>query len=178
MDKRPLAKVDLPADLEERGRVAALAALAAHSALVVLEPTAARTYCEALAGGLAAQRIDRDRAPYLVRYFLAGWSPSNRRPGPAVFLHHFLASDAYNGLHSHPWAWSASLILVGGYREHRCTGPRGTVVREFRPGDVNVLTATDRHRIELLEADAWTLFLAGSFQQEWQFATDCGEFAW
>ncbi len=144
----------------------------------MIDPVRARLYCLGLSASLMAQRIDRDRAPYLVRYFLGGWNPHTKRPGPALFLHHFLASDGAAALHSHPWAWSASLILVGGYRETRCTGPGSTSERIYLPGDINVIEPDARHRIDLLEADCWTLFLAGPFAQEWQFGADCGAFPW
>jgi hypothetical protein len=138
---------------------------------------AARAWCERLAGTLGVQRIAPRGTPYLDRFFAAGWSPGARRSGPAIFLHHFLASDPSVEVHSHPWDWSASLILTGGYREERCvgTGVDHRRVREYRPGDVNVLTATDRHRVDLLSGDCWTLFLAGSFQQPWTFAPGCGD---
>jgi hypothetical protein len=140
---------------------------------MTIQEIAARAWCTALARTLEVQHIARNGQPYLDRYFAAGWSPTNRRPGPAVFFHHFLASDADDQVHSHPWGWSASLILVGGYREYRC-GPAGQVItRDYYPGDVNVLEATDRHRIDLIGADCWTLFLAGSFERPWQFIPSC-----
>jgi hypothetical protein len=133
---------------------------------------AARAWCTALARSLQVQRIDRNGMPYLERYFAAGWSPSNKRSGPALFLHHFVASDSEEAVHSHPWGWSASLILAGGYREERCID--GVLsVKEYRPGEVNVLEADDKHRIDLLEADCWTLFLAGNFEKAWGFAPRC-----
>ena len=139
---------------------------------MTLTAIAARTWCEALARTLQVQHIPRNDRPYLERYFAAGWSPTNRRSGPAIFLHHFVASDS-NDVHSHPWGWSASLILVGGYREERC-GPGGQViVREYHPGDVNVLEANDTHRIDLLSADCWTVFLAGQYEHAWAFAPHC-----
>ncbi len=138
-----------------------------------LQERAARTWCEALARTLPVQHIQSNGHPYLERYFAAGWSPMNHRAGPAIFLHHFVASDRVDAVHSHPWGWSASLILVGGYREQRC-GPAGTViVRAYGPGDVNVLEADDRHRIDLLGADCWSVFLAGSFEKAWTFTPGC-----
>jgi hypothetical protein len=135
---------------------------------------AARAWCQMLARALAVQRIDRNGRPYLERYFAAGWSPTNTRSGPAIFLHHFVASDDADQVHSHPWGWSASLILAGGYREERC-GPDNTIVaREYRPGDVNVLEADARHRIDLLAEDCWTVFLAGEYAQPWAFTPSCG----
>jgi hypothetical protein len=135
---------------------------------------AARAWCELLARTLAVQRIDRNGRPYLERYFAAGWSPTTHRSGPAIFLHHFVASDDADQVHSHPWGWSTSLILAGGYREERCGSDGARIVHEYRPGDVNVLEADDQHRIDLLAADCWSVFLAGQYQQAWAFAPACG----
>jgi hypothetical protein len=140
---------------------------------VSLQGVAARGWCVALARMLTVQHIKRDGQPYLERYFAAGWSPTNRRSGPAIFLHHFVASDSRDAVHSHPWGWSASLILVGGYREHRCTADGTVSTRDYKPGDFNVLEADDKHRIELLEADCWTVFLAGNVEKGWTFVTSC-----
>jgi hypothetical protein len=140
---------------------------------IPLDDTAARSWCQALARSLPVQHIAPTGLPYLDRYFAAGWNPTTKRPGPAIYLHHFRASDPAVAVHSHPWGWSASLILAGGYREERCT-PTGVVVREYRPGAVNVLTAADQHRVDLLGEDCWTLFLAGSFERPWGFAPGCG----
>ena len=79
------------------------------------------------------QHIQPQDRPYLDRYFAAGWSPVRKRPGPAIYLHHFLSSDPQVAVHSHPWDWSASLILAGGYREERCTGDGDRLVREYHP---------------------------------------------
>ena len=139
---------------------------------------AARIWCQALARTLTVQHIARhDGRPYLERYFAVGWSPTNRdAEGPKIFLHHFVASDDPVVVHSHPWGWSASLILVGGYREERCApGGGAVIVSEYRPGDVNVIEADDRHRIDLLEADCWSLFLAGNFAKPWTFSRSCGD---
>jgi hypothetical protein len=136
--------------------------------------SAARAWCETLARTLPVQRIARHGRPYLERYYAAGWSPTNHRSGPAMFLHHFVASDDADQVHSHPWGWSASLILAGGYREERCAADGTAIVREYRPGDVNILAANDQHRIDLLAADCWTVFFAGSFEQAWAFAPACG----
>lgn len=132
----------------------------------------ARAWCEQMASGLDVQRIQRDGKPYLERYFACGWTPANAAKGPAVLLHHFVASDATDTVHSHPWGWSSSLILVGGYCEHRCRDGQSSV-HYYRSGDVNVLMADDQHRIELLAPDCWTLFLAGSFQKAWTFTPTC-----
>jgi len=134
---------------------------------------AARAWCQTMARTSEVQHIQRDGQPYLERYFLAGWSPTNRRSGPAVFLHHFVASDANDAVHSHPWGWSASLILAGGYHEERCDRLGHMTTHDYKPGDLNVLDADVKHRIDLIERDCWTLFLAGSFEKSWAFAPRC-----
>lgn len=136
---------------------------------------AARAWCQTFARTLQVQHISPNGVPYLERYFAAGWSPTNKRaPAGAIFLHHFVASDPDDAVHSHPWGWSASLILAGGYREERCSEDGQLSVREFHPGEVNVIEADDKHRIDLLAADCWSLFLAGNYKQAWQFAPRCG----
>lgn len=137
-----------------------------------MNPTLTRAWCVALARTLRSQTIDREGQPYLTRYFVAGWNPFTKQPGPSVFLHHFVGSDATDQVHSHPWGWALSLILVGGYREHRCIGERRTV-QEYHPGAINVLGLDDHHRIELLERDCWTLFLVGHYAQPWGFFPAC-----
>jgi len=136
--------------------------------------TSAQQWCLDVARMSSHQTIDRDGAPYLTRYFVAGWSPS--RPdvrGPAVFLHHFVASDPSGQVHSHPWGWSLSLILVGAYREIRCDRAGQVSTRDYTAGQTNLLMPDDRHRIELLTDDVWTLFLAASFAQPWRFFPTC-----
>lgn len=133
----------------------------------------ARAWCETISKGMEVQHILRDGRPYLDRFFMAGWSPTNKRKGPALFLHHFLASDSHLHVHSHPWTNAISLILAGGYIEHRCL-PDGTgYAKVYYPGNVNTLTADVKHRIELLDEDCWTLFLVGHFEREWKFSDAC-----
>lgn len=133
----------------------------------------ARRWCLETARTAPKHEIARAGAPYLTRYFVAGWNPETRHPGPAVFLHHFVASDPVDEVHSHPWGWSLSVILVGGYREIRCDHVGQVHVREYRPGETNVLQPDDRHRIELLTDECWTLFLAGDFARPWRFFPTC-----
>jgi hypothetical protein len=133
-----------------------------------------RRWCERLASTAFMQSIRPNGQPYLDRYFLAGWNPIRKRSGPAVFLHHFVGSDPAVAVHSHPWGWSSSLILVGGYREERCRGAGDERdVRCYVPGDVNVLRPDDRHRIDLIGDDCWTLFLAGDLDKAWSFYSTC-----
>jgi len=140
---------------------------------LMIDETQARHWCADLASRLPSQVIRPHDVPYLTRYFCAGWNPTNREPGPALFLHHFVGSDPNDAVHSHPWTWGASLILVGGYTEHRCTPDGRHSTHTYTAGTVNVLQPRDRHRIELLGADCWTLFLAGPYAQAWGFFPSC-----
>ena len=138
-----------------------------------LDPIATRQWCEQLARVLPGRKIEPHGKPYLERYYVAGWSPVNRIAAPSVYLHHFVASDPDDAMHSHPWAWSLSIILIGGYREQRCLPHGALVERTYYPGDQNLILAADRHRVDLLEGDCWTLFLTGPFLQQWQFYPLC-----
>jgi hypothetical protein len=113
-----------------------------------------------------------DRAgaePYLSRYDLA-----EPRVGPLVarplhcVLHHFHRSDDAGELHSHPWEWAISLVLSGGYLEERRIGDR-VVARRVLPLSINLLSSSTYHRVELLEAAAWTLFVMGPKLPTWWF---------
>jgi hypothetical protein len=133
----------------------------------------ARMWCLEVSRGLRSQTIEPDGIPYLVRYFAAGWNPFTRQGEGAIYLHHFVGSDPQTAVHSHPWTWGTSLVLVGGYREERCT-PDGTrTVHTYHPGEVNVLAPGDRHRVDLLGTECWTLFLAGRYGQPWAFFPRC-----
>lgn len=103
--------------------------------------------------------------PYLERYYLFGLFGVN------VYIHRFVASDPDRGLHDHPWSWSASLVLVGGYREIRQQGDR-----YLRPGRINVIRGTDFHRVILKSGrEAWTLFVHGRRTKGWGFLRE-GEY--
>ncbi len=93
-------------------------------------------------------------------------------PGYGMFLHHFHRDDEARELHSHPWKWSVSLILSGGYREERLErGWPSVRERVFRPGNINVLTNDVFHRVELLDVfgGCWTLFVHGPKNKNWGF---------
>ena len=111
---------------------------------------------------LPEPRVIYDReggSPYLSRWYLR---QHTRGEGVAVFLHRFHRGDDDVELHNHPWEWSVALILSGGYREERRVGTSDhVIVRELRPGRLNVIRGTDFHRVDLYEGDAWSLFLAG-----------------
>lgn len=149
-----------------------------------------RRALHALVGLLPAPRVIFDRAgtsPYLSRYYVTpgprmpdGSSPWNATGGPregivwpqrelGVYLHRFHRGDDDQELHNHPWKWAVSFILAGGYREERRTKDDRVETRVVLPGDVNVIRGDDFHRVDLLEEDAWSLFIAGPKASSWGF---------
>jgi hypothetical protein len=124
-------------------------------------------------------------SPYLSRYYLLGRprvadgsAPFDRFGNPhpeaiwpagwGLYLHRFHRGDKDRELHNHPWQWSCSLVLAGGYREERRQGSE-VVERLVRPGRLNWIGHDDFHRVDLLDGEAWTLFLAGPKVSSWGF---------
>lgn len=130
--------------------------------------------------------MNRDNtAPYLSRFYLRGRPrmPDGSEPfdeagnpypqaiwpkGWSAMVHRFHESDAPGALHNHPWEWGASLILAGGYCEHRRVGD-GVVLQDFLAGDHNVLRQDTFHRVELHGDECWTLFVTGAKVDDWGF---------
>lgn len=131
------------------------------------------------------------RTPYLTRHYLFGRPVmpdgsepfdqfGDMRPGaifPArswqkviggIYLHRFHRSDSDRELHSHPWRWALSLILVGGYREERRRGLK-VVSRDVKAGQFNYIRHSDRHRVDLLAPDGWSLIVVGPKVSSWGF---------
>lgn len=157
-----------------------------------------REEIEAVAKTLPPPRIIMDaegKHPYLSRYYLLGAprmpdgsesfdAMGNAREGAiwdspvGLYLHCFHQSDGRH-LHSHPFDWSSSLILVGGYREERVEKRGGTVRRFeqiFLPGDTNTITAGVFHRVELIHGESWSLFTVGKKSDDWGFLTEDGQY--
>lgn len=133
-----------------------------------------RKICEWLAKRLPSFTIPTpDGSPYLTRYYLFG---ADRKWGN-IFLHHFHSSDkdmAPSGtyyLHNHPWPWSFSIILVGGYVEERRRPDDSIEERTYLPGSFNTLTDKNFHRVDLIGNDGWSLFFTGwrSDKRSWGF---------
>lgn len=128
-------------------------------------------------------RIIRDRdgvSKYLSRFYLLGERRGRGHEGMgdegiadripfSPFLHRFHRSDNAGELHSHPWRWGISLILSGGYSEERRQPDDSVTRRVFRPGAINIIRATDYHRVDLLTDECWTLFIAGPKADTWYF---------
>ena len=121
-----------------------------------------------------------------------GSSPFNELGNPKVgvilpnvnwslYLHRFHRSDEDGELHSHPFEWSVALILAGGYREERRDNslPYGSltptlfrnkvVKKDVKPWTLNFIRHDTFHRVDLLEDDAWSLFLVGPKTKSWGF---------
>lgn len=93
-----------------------------------------------------------------------------------LYLHKFHRGDDDLALHNHPWKWAISFILAGGYKEERRIEEKRMLYKVHRvvysfvePLSFNFLRGNDFHRVELLEKDAWTLFLVGPRVQGWGF---------
>lgn len=120
---------------------------------------------------------------YLYRWYLTRERPKDNTelPGQSLetgdnsdhppldlFLHRFVRSDGDGELHSHPWEWGVSFMLAGGYWEERRVGDR-VVRRLVKPFRFNLISADTYHRVELVEPDAWSLFLVGPKLTTWYF---------
>lgn len=148
-----------------------------------------RRLVESIARRLPQPRVIYDvdgSTPYLSRYYLIGrprmadgsdpFSPTGEprpnaiypRAGLGVYLHHFHRGDKDRELHNHPWLWSLALILAGGYVEERRQGD-AVIKRTLGPGRINWISHDDYHRVELIDGDSWTLFIAGPKVSSWGF---------
>jgi hypothetical protein len=150
-----------------------------------------RDWIERWANTLQRPRVIQDglgREKYLSRYYLFkdqmpampdGSSPWDTWGNPKIgavwpdtrwslYLHHFHRSDVDRELHNHPWEWAVSFVLAGGYVEERREG-RAVVRKEVLPGHFNRIRHDDFHRVDLIEHDAWSLFLVGPKVKSWGF---------
>lgn len=94
---------------------------------------------------------------------IGNFDPALFKGVPHFYLHHFFRGDDDRELHNHPWGFSMSLILTGGYIEERWDPEaKKTRTRRCYPGDINVIRASDFHRLTLLDSTrgCWTLFLS------------------
>lgn len=135
--------------------------------------------CQRISRHLSHRNIPRENGkPYLDRYYF--WRHFKQWPKvPGLYLHCFRASDELV-LHNHPFRWSISLILCGGYFEDRLqsrfwdSATQRYHLKEVRRWlgqfRLNFIRANDYHRIDLIDGSpTWTLFLAGPVIQSWEF---------
>lgn len=110
--------------------------------------------------GYRHDKIDFD---YMERWTLT-------TPLGQVRLHHILRGDDDRHFHDHPFDF-VSLILAGGYMEHRPGKPQ----RVCLPKTLVRHRAEDLHYLKLLGGrPAWTLVFATPKRREWGFATEEG----
>lgn len=116
--------------------------------------------------------IEVEGNPYLLRFYI---KHNNRLPG--IYLHRFFRGDDDRDLHNHPWRWSLSFILTGGYNEERYVGDEIVTIKKGAPG-INYINGDVFHRVELLDkSGAWTLFISGPEDKHWGFRDrDTGAF--
>lgn len=130
------------------------------------------------------QIIGGEDRPYLRRWYVIP-----RNPVFNLYLHQFLRSDDDRALHDHPW-YFASLILKGGYWEHR--KDRLITGRSWRSaGSIAFRSPDTAHRVELatesvpicrvqgpdgdrtyydtVELPTWTLIATGPRIRRWGF---------
>lgn len=105
--------------------------------------------------------------PYLI---LGHWT-TTRWFVPRLYLHYFVKSDQDHDVHNHPMN-GLSIILTGGYREHRMIDPNTytstrdlpgvwTEHKDHKPFRPFTITRDTFHRVELTHGRCWTLFITG-----------------
>jgi hypothetical protein len=157
-------------------------------------PSLVRRALHWLATKLPPPRVIYDRegaSPYLSRYYILGRPKMADGSDPqeygklrgqlrrgvlfssekvGVYLHKFHRGDDDQELHGHPWKWAVSFVLSGGYREERrIPGTDKVTVRLLPAGSVNLIFDDDYHRVDLLDDEAWTLFIVGPKVGSWCF---------
>lgn len=108
---------------------------------------------------------------YLLRFYI-----KHNGLLPGIYLHRFFRGDQDRELHNHPWLWSFSFILTGGYVEERLTR-KGIRFKTRKPLRFNLLSGKTFHRVDLVnkQSGAWTIFCSGKEYKDWGFLCD-GEF--
>ena len=118
--------------------------------------------------------ITKDGKKYLTRYYVF----LKDRVFGNIFIHHFHRSDMDTGtdglglLHCHPFDWSFSFVLSGGYIEERRRSDGSVYTKLVKPFSFNFISKKDFHRVDLLDENrgAWTIFFTGSRKNNsWQF---------
>jgi len=110
--------------------------------------------------------ISKDGDKYLTRYYLF----LKDRTFGNIFIHHFHRSDLDLGaegkglLHNHPFDFSFSIILSGGYFEERRQADNSVLRKIYLPWSLNFLSKETFHRVDLIDENkgAWSIFFTGS----------------
>ena len=98
-----------------------------------------------------------------------------------VVLHNFRSDDPPD-LHDHAW-WNVSLVLWGKLKETTYKRVPWAVLpayssRYLRAGSVRIRSATELHRLSLVSASVWTLFITGPERRLWGYDTESGWVPW
>ncbi len=117
--------------------------------------------------------------PYfdLPGYMKRGWIMQYNKylGGIGARVHEILRSDGDRAWHDHPWKWYITIVLLGGYWEHKPIYDKSGLYRGetrtwYGPGSILLRRAKDLHRLEIPEgATATTLFITGKWVQDWGF---------
>ena len=118
--------------------------------------------------------IAKEGLKYLTRYYVF----LKDRVFGNIFIHHFhrsdmdVGSDGQGLLHNHPFDWSFSIVVSGGYIEERRQTDGTFKKKVVKPWSLNFISKKDYHRVDLLneEKGAWTIFFTGSRKNNsWEF---------
>lgn len=119
--------------------------------------------------------------------YMLRWWKIKRNAYLNTYYHHVRRSDDDTALHDHPW-WSFSIVLEGGYFEHRIKDGGVHVKTWMGPGSVLFRrSGSQAHRLELLtnggnmsvvgapqELPVKTIFVTGPVLRRWGFHhTEC-----
>lgn len=122
-----------------------------------------RKLCELASKYLPSTFIAKDGVKYLTRYYFL----LKDRKFFNVYLHHFHRSDADIGtngfglLHNHPVPFAFGFVLINGYVEERRNADDSISVKFVKPFSLNFITHKEFHRVDLVDSDAWTIFVTG-----------------
>ncbi len=112
-----------------------------------------------------------DGTPYLTRHYLLG----KDRERFNIYLHKFHASDSDTDpsdnellYHNHPFLYSFSIILAGGYVEFKIKDGKQSV-KILNPLSFNFINKKIFHRVELISETVWTIFFTGPRLKNWYF---------
>lgn len=101
---------------------------------------------------------------YLTRYYLFG---KDRKFGN-IYIHQFHSSDLEDDFHNHPFKYSLSFIVKGGYVEELYSN--GKIYNVIRlPFSFNFINTKIFHKVSLIEKESWSIFFAGPRTNDWGF---------
>lgn len=120
--------------------------------------------------------------PDIPAYMLRWWK-IKRNAYFNIYFHRVFRSDDDTALHDHPW-WSFSIVLEGGYYEHRILDGGISTKKWYGPGSILFRrSGSQAHRLQLdtepwpnpLVPDEWatkparTIFITGPVLRRWGF---------